>query len=143
MTAVAFKNACHSSAQAAAPYLHISDEQHYEETLELIETLLEDAEDSLNDPLNGIIDLLSQAIEEYENQDEDLAAFNNAAVNQPADIATLLLLMDQYQLGTADIPEVGSKSMVSRVLSGERSMNKNHIKALAARFQISPNLFFE
>ena len=72
MTAVAFKNACHSFAQAAAPYLHISDEQHYEETLELIETLLEDAEDSLNDPLNGIIDLLSQAIEEYENQDEDL-----------------------------------------------------------------------
>jgi len=50
--------------------------------------------------------------------------------------------MDQYQLGTADIPEVGSKSMVSRVLSGERSMNKKHIKALAERFQISPNLFF-
>ena len=142
MNAVALKNACHSFAQATAPYLHINDEQHYEETLELIENLLEDAEDSFNDPLNGIIDLLSQAIENYENQDEELVAFSNAAVNQPADIATLRLLMDQYQLGTADIPELGSKSMVSRVLSGKRSMNKNHIKALAERFQISPNLFF-
>ena len=69
-------------------------------------------------------------------------SISTAAINQPADIATLRLLMDQYQLGTADIPEIGSKSMVSRVLSGERSMNKNHIKALAERFQISPNLFF-
>lgn len=142
MNAVALKNACHSFAQVAAPYLHINDEQRYEETLELIENLLEDAEDSFNDPLNGIIDLLSQAIENYENQDDELVAFSTAAINQPADIATLRLLMDQHQLGTADIPEIGSKSMVSRVLSGERSMNKNHIKALAERFQISPNLFF-
>ena len=50
--------------------------------------------------------------------------------------------MDQYDLGTADIPEIGSKSMVSRVLSGERSLNKNHIKALIERLQISPSLFF-
>ena len=72
----------------------------------------------------------------------NISPINDAAVNQPADIATLSLLMAQYQLSTADIPEIYSKSMVSRVLSGERSMNKNHIKALADRFQISPNLIF-
>jgi len=36
----------------------------------------------------------------------------------------------------------GSKSMVSRVLSGERSLNKNHIMALSKRFNIDPGLFF-
>ena len=63
-------------------------------------------------------------------------------MEQPADQATLRLLMTQHQLATADLPEIGSKSMVSRVLSGERSLNKNHIKALSQRFQIDPGLFF-
>lgn len=45
MTAVALKEACHSFAQAAAPYLPIRNDTRYEEALELIETLLEEAED--------------------------------------------------------------------------------------------------
>jgi len=142
MTAIAFKDACHSFAQAAAPYLHITDEQHYEEALELIESLLEEAEDSHDDPLNGVIELLSRAIESYENKDAEMTAFEQRAMTQPSDVAMLRLLMDQHKLGTADLPEIGSKSMVSRVLSGERSLNKNHIKALAERFHISPSLFF-
>jgi len=31
MTAVAFKDACHSFAEAAAPYYRIIDAQHYKE----------------------------------------------------------------------------------------------------------------
>ena len=142
MTALAFKDACHRFAQVAAPYLHISDEQHYEEALELIESFLEEADDSHDDPLNGVIDLLSRAIESYENKVAELAAFEQRSKAQPSDLAMLRLLMDQHNLGAADLPEIGSKSMVSRVLSGERSLNKNHIKALSDRFHISPNLFF-
>ncbi len=142
MTAVAFKDACRSFAQAAAPYLHINDEQHYEEALELIESLLEEAQDSHDDPLNGVIELLSRAIESYENKDAEMTAFEQRSMSQPSDVAMLRLLMDQHNLGTADLPEIGSKSMVSRVLSGERSLNKNHIKALSDRFHISPSLFF-
>ena len=142
MTAVAFKNACHSFAQAAAPYYHITDDEHYKEALELIENLLEEAEDSLDDPLNAVIEMLSNAIEAYENEDEEQAAFEKRAMDQPADLAMLRLLMDQHDLGTADLPEIGSKSMVSRVLSGKRSLNKKHIQALAERFGINPGLFF-
>lgn len=142
MTVVAFKDACHSFAQVAAPYLHINDEQHYEEALELIESFLEEAEDSHDDPLNGVIDLLSRAIESYESKVAELGAFEQRSMAQPSDLAMLRLLMDQHQLGTADLPEIGSKSMVSRVLSGERSLNKNHIKALSDRFHVSPSLFF-
>jgi antitoxin component HigA of HigAB toxin-antitoxin module len=32
--------------------------------------------------------------------------------------------------------------MVSRVLSGERILHKNHIKALSLRLSIDPGLFF-
>ncbi len=142
MNAVAFKDACHSFAKAAAPYFHITDEKRYEEALELVESLLEEAEDSPDDPLNAIIEMLTHAIEAYENKDEGLAAFHKQAKDQPTDLAMLRLLMDQYGLGTADLPEIGSKSMVSRVLSGKRSLSKKHIQALAERFNIDPGLFF-
>ncbi len=142
MNAVAFKDACHSFARAAAPYFHITDEKRYQEALELVECLLEEAEDSPDDPLNAIIEMLTHAIEAYENKDEELAAFHKRAMDQPADLAMLRLLMEQYGLGTADLPEIGSKSMVSRVLSGKRSLSKKHIQALAERFGIDPGLFF-
>lgn len=142
MNVIAFKDACHHFAEAAAPYLCITDEQHYQQTLELIEGLLEEAEDSATDPLNAVIDMLSQAIETYENQNHELLEFSRQTQNQPIDIAILRLLMDQYQLGTADLPEIGSKSMVSRVLNGERSLSKKHIQALSERFLVNPGLFF-
>jgi HTH-type transcriptional regulator / antitoxin HigA len=142
MTAVAFKDACYDFAQAAAPYLHIKNKNHYIEALELIESLLEEADDSIEDPINAVIDILSRAIELYENQDNELAAFESRAMNQPADLSMLRVLMDQHHLGTADIPEIGTKSMVSRVLSGERALSKNHIQALSQRFNIDPGLFF-
>ena len=142
MTAVAFKEACHSFTQAAAPYLHITDEKHYEEALELIESLLEEAKDSRDDPLNAVIDMLGHAIEVYENENEALALFEKHAMAQPSDLAMLRLLMDQHDLGVSDLPEIGSKSMVSRVLSGQRSLSKKHIQALAKRFGINAGLFF-
>lgn len=142
MNTSVLKNACHDFAQTAAPYLHIKDANHYEETLVLIENLLEEAEDSLDDPINAIIDMLSHAIETYENANEELAELKTRALQQPADLAMLRLLIEQHHLGTADLPEIGSKSMVSRVLSGERSLNKNHIKALSERFGIDAGLFF-
>ncbi|GMR21513.1 MAG: type II toxin-antitoxin system antitoxin HigA [Gammaproteobacteria bacterium] len=142
MTAVAFNDTCHRFAQAAAPYYHITDDEHYEEALELVENLLQEARDSMDDPLNAVIEMLNHAIETYESKDEELAAFEKRAMHQPADLAMLRLLMGQYGLGTADLPEIGSKSMVSRVLSGERSLSKKHIQALSKRFSINPGLFF-
>jgi len=142
MNAIAFKNACQDFAHAAEPYLHIRDADHYDETMELIEELLEEAEDSLDDPINAIIDLLSRSIESYENENTELVEFESRIMEQPADLSMLRVLMDQYNLGIADLPEIGSKSMVSRVLSGERALNKNHIKSLSERFNINPGLFF-
>ncbi len=142
MTAVVFKDACHDFTRVAAPYIHIADAEHYEEAVELIGSLFEEAEDSADDPLNAVIEMLSHAIEAYENKDEELAEFEKRATDQPADLAMLRLIMDQYGLGTADLPEIGSKSMVSRVLSGERSLSKRHIQALSGRFGVDPGLFF-
>ncbi len=142
MTAVAFKDACHSFTEVAAPYFQITDKQHYEEALGLIEDFLIEAGDLPDHPLNPIIDMLSRAIEIFENKQKEVAAFEKRAMNQPADLAMLRVLMEQHELGMADLPEIGSKSMVSRVLSGKRALSKKHIEALSKRFAIDPSLFF-
>ena len=129
-------------ADVAAPYCHITDPERYEQALELIESLLEEAKDSKDDPLNAVISLLSSAIEQYENRDAEVLAFEKRAIEGPAGLALLCLLMDQHDLGMADLPEIGSKSMVSRVLSGERNLSKKHIQALSQRFGIEPGMFF-
>lgn len=63
------------------------------------------------------------------------------ATDHPADLAVLRSLMSQHDLGTADLPEVGSKSMVSQMLSGERNLTKKHLQAISQRFGISPAVF--
>ena len=57
-------------------------------------------------------------------------------------MAMLRVLMKQHGLGVADFPEIGDKSLVSRILSGSRNLTKQHIQKLAARFGVSANLFF-
>jgi len=52
------------------------------------------------------------------------------------------VLMDQNNLGTADLPEIGSKSLVSKILNGHRRLTIDHINSLSKRFGISPALFF-
>ena len=136
------REACHRFADAAAPFCHIVDAEHYEMSLQLVESLLEEADDTPGDPLHAVISMLSDAIEQYESTDSEIVEFEKQAVESPPDLAMLRLLMDQHGLGTADVPEIGSKSMVSRVLSGERSLSKKHIKALSQRFGIDPGMFF-
>ena len=51
--------------------------------------------------------------------------------------------MEQHDLGVADLPEIGSKSLVSRILNGRgRNLTRDHIAALSERFGVSPAVFF-
>lgn len=130
-------------SRSAAPYLHITDDQHYDESLAFIEVLLEEVEDNEHDPKNILIDILSNAVSEYERQMPEFQQFQSAAHERPADIAMLRLLMDQHKLTGADFPEIGDKSLVSRILNGKgRNLTKTHIAKLAQRFGIDPALFF-
>lgn len=143
MTAATLLKACHSFARQTAPHLNIVDEKHHQETLQALEKLLEKAEDSPHDPLNIIIEMLSRAVEQYENRDQELVSFDESAMCHPQELVMLRTLMNQYNLTMSDLPEIGSKSMVSRVLSGERQLSKKHILALAKRFRIKPDYFFK
>ena len=55
----------------------------------------------------------------------------------------LRLLMEQHELKGTDFPEIGDKTLISKILNGSRSLTKDHITKLAERFGISPALFFD
>ncbi|MBG9396339.1 type II toxin-antitoxin system HigA family antitoxin, partial [Klebsiella pneumoniae] len=59
-------------------------------------------------------------------------------------VSLLRVLMQQYGLSQSDFEnEIGNKSLVSRFLSGERSLTFDHMRALANRFQIPVSMFVD
>lgn len=59
-------------------------------------------------------------------------------------IAILKTLMSQHRLQMTDLPELGSKSNVSKLLNAAkgRKLTRQHIELLSKRFGVSPALFF-
>ncbi len=123
---------------AVAPFLAgIQNDEQYAEALAFVDHLL------LNDPDNPLLDLVCAKISAWENASPEFAEFNAQRDAMPAGLSVIRTLMDQYGLTLSDLPEIGSKSMVSRVLNGQRKLTLDHAKKLAARFGISPALFID
>lgn len=123
---------------AAVPFLGGStSERDYREALALVDYLIE------NDDENPLIDFLASKIADYEDNSERFTEFNKAVAEMPVGVVLLRTLIDQYKLSYADLKEeIGSKSLVSQILSGQRSLTIAHIKALSARFGVKPEWFF-
>lgn len=50
-------------------------------------------------------------------------------------------LMEQHGLTQSQLPEIGTQSVVSQVLSGQRQLNVRQITRLCQRFGVGPGLF--
>ena len=80
------------------------------------------------------IELLSLLIERYESEQYPLPKAS------PIDV--LSFLMEQHHLTQRDlIPEIGSESLVSRILAGQRNLTVAHMHALAERFHVPASVF--
>lgn len=122
---------------AAVPFLGGSvSEQDYRDALALVDYLID------HDDENPLIDFLAAKIADYENSAEQFAAFNTLVDEMPTGVALLRTLIDQHQLSYSDLKEeIGSKSLVSQILSGQRMLTISHIKALSKRFGVKPQWF--
>lgn len=117
---------------------HIYDELEYEKALELMDELIEDY-----DTYRPLIEMLSASIEKWEDESEYFSEFNQKVNDLDDGVAVLKTLMDQHQLKADDLKdEIGSKSLVSMILSGSRNLTLQHIQALSNRFNIAPSAFF-
>ncbi|MCS2166088.1 helix-turn-helix domain-containing protein [Scandinavium manionii] len=123
---------------SAAPFIAgIQNAQQHDEAIEFVEYLL------LNDPTNPLLDMVCRNITAYEAIAPEFAEFIALQNAIPVGVAVLHTLMNQHNLTLSDFPEIGSKSMVSRVLNGKRKLTLEHAKKLAKRFGISPAMFID
>jgi HTH-type transcriptional regulator/antitoxin HigA len=131
------KDKANALFEEASFIAHIANEAEYAQALALMDELVEDYEH--NGPL---IEILAHAIQNWEDESDEFAEFN-ARVAKLGGVDVLRLLMEQHGLGIADLPEIGSKSLVSKILNGRgRNLTKDHIAALSKRFSVSPAIFF-
>ena len=118
---------------------HIKDDDEYHQALALMDELIEEY-----DLYKPLIEVLSVAIERWEDEADEFADFNERIAELDDGVATLRTIMDQYQIKADDLKDIiGSKSLVSMILNGSRKLTKEHIQALSNRFNISPALFFK
>ncbi|MDC9725349.1 MAG: transcriptional regulator [Gammaproteobacteria bacterium] len=141
MIQAALIDAYQAFSEVAYNYLHIQSYKDYQSALALIEDLLEEASDNENDPLNPLIDLISHSIEQYEAKDNEIMTFVSEAESMPSDLALLNTLKSHYSLTNSDFPEIGDKTMVSKVLNKKRVLQRHSIEDLAERFSLKPSMF--
>jgi HTH-type transcriptional regulator/antitoxin HigA len=82
-----------------------------------------------------LADLLTLLIEDFEEK--------NYRLPKASPLQVIAFLMEQHGLKQKDLTDVfGTASIVSEVLNGKRELNKEQIRRLSARFNVSPELFF-
>ncbi len=86
-----------------------------------------------NHPLDGLVMALANLISDY---DQKHFPIRNASAGD-----VLRSLMEEYKVSQRELPELGSQSTVSQLLAGKRKFSVRQIKAAAARFGVSPQVF--
>ena len=136
MRFVLIKQKAHDLFQEAAFISQIHNNRDYKKALKLMDVLIEDYDD--NRPL---IDVLSASIERWEEKSKEFEAFNQRIKSLDSGVAVLKVLIEQHRLHLDDFPEIGSKSLLSKILNHERQLTLAHVKALSQRFGLEPSLF--
>ncbi len=107
----------------------------YENLVSLLDHLVDEVGEDEDHPLASLMETIGNLIETYER--------NHLPEPKGTPIEALLYLMKEHHLKQADLPEIGSQGVVSAILNGKRSLNIRQIKALSARFHVSPLVFLQ
>ena len=120
-----------------SPYTHIPrNDAEYEKLLNFVEELMATSRHVKKDErVTSLLKLVAKNIEEYEA--------HRFPTKSASPIEMLEFLMEEHGLGQSDLPEIGSQSLVSKILSGERQLTVEHIQKLSKRFGVSSSVFIE
>lgn len=116
------------------PYAHIPENQaEYEKLLSFIDDLMKLSRHKKDERITALLHIIAKNIEQYETR-----RYPKKSVTP---IEMLEFLMQEHHLSQNDLPEIGSQSLVSKILHGERNLTTDHIKKLSERFGVSPEVF--
>jgi len=118
--------------ETGAPGVITSEAQHEQYVSALLEL---DRRSRLTAAEKNFAELLTLLIEAYEE--------DHHSIRSASPVEVLQELMSANDLRQKDlVPQLGSESIVSEILSGKRDLNKSHIAKLSKRFRVSPEVFF-
>jgi antitoxin component HigA of HigAB toxin-antitoxin module len=116
------------------PPTAIHDKATYDNTMEMIDALLHIPRRSVGQ--ERYLDTLSILVQAYENENEDWD------LSQATPLRVLKQLMEADDMNASDLGRLlGDRGLGSRILAGERQLSKAHIRILAERFKVRPDLF--
>jgi HTH-type transcriptional regulator / antitoxin HigA len=110
----------------------ITSEAEYDRALAIVEPLV--ANRNLSNEESQFLSLMVTLIEDYEGK--------HYPIDDVSPQAALLHLMEYSGTDRDDlIGSIGSREVVTEIVSGNRSISQVEAKALGAYFQVSPSLF--
>ncbi len=112
----------------------IKSEAENDRLLSCIEGLMQKGENNLSAEEGTLLELLVNLVHDYEQRQYPTQAI-------PPHQMVRYLLEQQGQEPSALLPILGTKSRVSELLSGKRSISKDQAKKLSAFFKKSVDLF--
>ena len=116
------------------PYTHIPhDQTEYEGLLAFVDELMAWSRHKKDERVTSLLRLIASYIEAYESK------YYPSKEVSPAEM--LKFIMEEHNLGQNELPEIGTQSLVSKILKGERQLTLTHIRRLSERFGVSPTVF--
>ncbi len=111
----------------------IRSDEEYEHTVALMNYLLDVIGDLEDHALSGLLDLVSELVEDYDTDHFAIEA------SEPRD--ALRYLIESRGLKQGDLAEIVPQSNLSAILSGKRKISATLAGKLAKYFNVSPALF--
>ena len=118
---------------ALVPIRAIHSAADYDRAVRALDELLDNGGADESHALSSIVETLGILVEAYEA--------NATPIPVVSGVAALRFLMDQHGLRQGDLPEIGTQSVVSEVLSGKRELTARHISNLRQRFGVGADVF--
>jgi HTH-type transcriptional regulator/antitoxin HigA len=126
--------------QAAEHWHHLAPlltrpetEAEYDLLVSGLDELLEIIGDDEQHPLNRLAILVGEMIEAYDHEHRPMPMASGAE--------TLRYLMHEHNLGQGDLPDVGTQSVISEILSGKRHLSLKQIRKISERFGVPVEVF--
>lgn len=115
------------------PLFSIRNEQEYDLAVERLNAFIDEVGTNEQHPLYELLDTLGAVIYAYEEK--------HYPMPECSGVEMLQFLMEEHQLEPSDFPELGTPDIVLEFLNGKRELTVKHLRALAARFHVSPAVF--
>ncbi len=118
-----------------APLLTIQNDEEYEQAINRLNYLVDEIGTNERHPLYNFLDTLGTVIEAYEASHYSIPNCSGRDV--------LAYLMEEHELNSSDLPEIGTSELVESILSGCQALTLSQIQRLAQRFRIQAQVFLD